>query len=142
MIYAEEQRAPPVLGTVLLGDFSEQAREVAADTGLDLIARKTQVVCAPIVERSDEPPFFVAEAETKLAKARMRFSFVVSPEELQSVHGVAIAVLIRSGDDAIAQTVSVPTPGDPIVRPMPVPDDLRWRIHLLMDRILIWRDES
>lgn len=88
-----------------------------------------------------EPFAGLTEAETKLAKARVRFSFMVSPDGLQSVHAAAIAALIRSGDDAIAQTVSAPTPSDPIVRPMPVPDGLMWRIHLLMDRIRIWRDE-
>jgi hypothetical protein len=115
---------------------TREARERAGAVADTIVSQRT------IAEALREPFAGLTEAETKLTKARGRFSFMVSPEDLQSVHAVAIAALIRSGDDAIAQTVSAPTPSDPIVRPMPVPDDLMWRIHLLMDQILIWRDES
>jgi len=61
---------------------------------------------------------------------------VVPSKELWSVSGVAIAALIRSGDDTIARTVNAPTPIDRIARLKSVPDDLLWRIRLLVDRIL------
>jgi hypothetical protein len=110
---------------------TREARERAGVVADTIVSQRT------LAEALREPFAGLTEAEAKLAKARMRFSFIEASEELQSVHGVAIAALIRSGDDAIAQTVSAPTPSDRIVRPMPVPDDLRWRIHLLMDRILV-----
>jgi hypothetical protein len=115
---------------------TKEARErvgVVADT---IVPRRA------LADALREPFAGLTEEETKLAKALMQLPFVVSSEELRSVHGVAIAALIRSGDDAIAQTVNAPTPIDRIARLRSVPDDLNWRIRLLVDRILVWRDES
>ena len=46
----------------------------------------------------------------------MQLPFMVPSEEPWSVSGVAVAALIRSGDDTIAQTVNAATPIDRIVR--------------------------
>jgi hypothetical protein len=117
--------------------ITKEARErvgVVADT---IVPRRA------LADALREPFAGLTEEETKLAKALMRLpQVVVSSEELWSVHGVAIAALIRFGDDAIAQAVNAPTPIDPIMRLQSVPVDLIWRIRLLVDRILIWRDES
>src|SRR5215831_15754962 len=51
-----------------------------------------------------EPFAGLTGEETKLAKALMQLPFVVPLEELWSASGVAIAALIRFGDDAIAQS--------------------------------------
>src|SRR5262245_19236706 len=109
-------------------------------------SERAGVVADSIVPRTElaealrQPIHSLTGEETKLAEALMQLPFVVPSEELWSVSSVAIAALIRSGDDTIAQTVNAPTPIDRIARLKSVPDDLLWRIRLVVDRILTWRD--
>jgi hypothetical protein len=104
-------------------------------------AAETIVSGCALADALREPFAGLTEEETKLAKTLMQLPYVVPSEELWSVSGVAIAALIRSGDHTIAQTVNAPTPIDRIAQLNAVPDDLNRRIRLLVDRILIWRDD-
>jgi hypothetical protein len=154
--YVEFQRTGEITEWLahLVGRAPERFERLVREKGDTLLARTREareragVVADTIVSRRAladalrEPFAGLTEEETKLAKGLMQLPFVVSSEELRSVHGVAIAALIRSGDDAIAQTANAPTPIDRIARLRSVPDELLWRIRLLVDRILIWRDES
>jgi hypothetical protein len=89
-----------------------------------------------------EPFRNLTEEETRTARALMRLPFVVGSEELRGVYGVAVAALVRAGDDDIARAVSGPVAINRITRLKAVPHELQWRIRILVDRILMWRDES
>ncbi len=123
-------------GDVLLARTREAGERAATVADTIVVPGRT------LADALREPFAGLTGEETKIAKALMQLPFVVPSEDLCPVCGVAIAALIRSGDDAIAQTVNAPTPIDRIARLKSVPDELLWRIRLLVDRILIWRDES
>src|SRR5262249_50451787 len=110
---------------------TKEARERAGVVAETFVPRRA------LADALREPVAGLTAEETNLAKALMQLPFVVSSEELWSVSGISIAALIRSGDDAVAQTASAPTPIDRIERLKSVPDDLLWRIRVLVDRILI-----
>src|SRR5262245_1826500 len=138
----------------------ERFERLVREKGDTLLARTKEAreragVVANTIDRSaladalrepfPEPFAGLTGEETKLAKALMEIPYVVSSdsfEELWSVYGVAIAALIRAGDDAIAQSVNAPHLSTRTSPFKSVPEDLHWRIRLLVDRILIWRDES
>lgn len=135
----------------------ERFERLVREKGDTLLARTKEAreragVVANTIDRSaladalrepfPEPFAGLTGEETKLAKALMEIPYVVSSEELWSVYGVAIAALIRAGDDAIAQSVNarhLTTRTSPFKS---VPEDLHLRIRLLVDRLLIWCDES
>ena len=107
----------------LVDRVPERFERLVRDEGDTLLSRTKEAreragVVADTIDRTAladalrEPfpePFagFTGE-ETKLAKTLMEIPYVVSSEALSSVYGVAIAALIRAGDDAIAQSVNAP----------------------------------
>jgi len=114
---------------------TKEVRERAGVVADTIVPRRT------LADALRDPFAGLTGEETKLAKALMQLPFVVPSEKLWPVSGVAISALIRSGDDTLAQTVSAPTPIDRIAQLNSVPDDLLWRIRLLVDRILKWSDD-
>jgi hypothetical protein len=129
-------------GDTLLAE-TKKAREWAATIADTIVARRG------LADALREPLADLTREETKLANALMKLPFAV-PSQEEDVSGVAIAALIRSGDDVVAslgralQTVSTPTVVDTIewLKTSVPDDDLIWRIRLLVDRILMWRDAS
>jgi hypothetical protein len=104
------------------------ARERAA-TVADIIV----VPGRTLAEALREPFAGLTGVETKIAKALMQLPFVVPSEDLWSVCGVAIAALIRSGDDEVAQPANATTPIDRIMRLKSVPE-LRHYLVILYSR--------
>lgn len=121
-------------GDTLLSTTKE-AREwagVVADT----------LVGAALTDQLRDPFGNLNQEQTETAKFLMQLPLMVSSEDLRSAYAVAIATLIRSGDDAVVRAVSAPTAIDKIARLRSVPNELHWRIRLLVDRIITRCDES
>jgi hypothetical protein len=99
-------------------------------------------IVGPTLRNALREPFAdLTEEQKKMAEAMMQLPLVVSSDELRNAYSVAVAAMIHAGDDAIVRAVNMPIAIDKIARLGSVPNELNWRIRLLVDRILMWADE-
>jgi hypothetical protein len=107
----------------------------------------TRMVFGLIAERGigaalESPLENLTDDQTRMVESVVRLPLVMASEKWRRAYELAVAAMIHAGDEAVlAQVLGTPTPIGKIARLGSVPNELMWRVRLLVDRILAATEE-